>query len=62
MAGGSGYVMFVWSPTGYELREGEGDVPQPGASVDVGDRREQVTKVGPSPLPADDRPCVYLAG
>lgn len=58
----SGYLMFVWTPNGYELQEAEGDPPEPGASVEVGERREQVTKIGPSPLPGDDRPCVYLQG
>lgn len=62
MGDSSGYLMFVWTPSGYELREADGDVPEPGAEVEVGDRRERVTKIGPSPLPGDDRPCVYLQG
>ena len=27
---GDGYVLMVWSPAGYTLREMEGDPPQPG--------------------------------
>jgi hypothetical protein len=58
----NGYLMFVWTPTGYELREADGEPPEPGSVVDVDERREQVTKIGPSPLPGDERPCVYLQG
>lgn len=29
---GNGYVLFVWSPTGYTLRELDGDPPQVGTS------------------------------
>ncbi len=54
------HLLFVWKPSGYELREAEGDPPAVGALVDVDDREEQVVKVGPSPLPNDPRPCAYL--
>ena len=55
------HLLFVWRPTGYELREVDGDVPAVGSTVQVGDNEEQqVTKVAPSPLPNDARPCVYL--
>ena len=27
MADGSGYLLFVWSPSGYSLREMDGDPP-----------------------------------
>jgi hypothetical protein len=54
------YLLFVWKPSGYELREAEGDVPSVGADVEQDGERLQVTKVAPSPLPGDDRPCVYL--
>ena len=54
------YLLFIWKPTGYELREAEGEVPAVGAEVEEGEQRLQVTKVAPSPLPGDPRPCVYL--
>jgi hypothetical protein len=61
MADGS-YLVFVWTPGGYELREQQGDLPEVGAEIDVADRRELVSKLGPSPLPGDPRPCAYLQG
>ena len=54
------YLVFVWKPSGYELREAEGDVPSVGAEVEQDDEKLLVTKVAPSPLPGDSRPCVYL--
>jgi len=54
------YLLFVWKPTGYELREAEGEVPTVGAELEQDDEKLLVTKVAPSPLPGDDRPCVYL--
>jgi len=61
MADRSGkHLLFVWKPSGYELREAEGDVPALGALVEVDDVEEQVIKIGPSPLPNDPRPCAYL--
>ena len=54
------HLLFVWKPSGYELREADGDAPAVGTLVDVDDREEQVVKVGPSPLPNDPRPCAYL--
>jgi hypothetical protein len=54
------YLLFVSKPSGYELREAEGDVPSVGAEVEQDDQKLLVTKVAPSPLPGDSRPCVYL--
>lgn len=54
------YLLFVWKPSGYELREAEGEVPSVGADVEQDGEMLQVTKVAPSPLPGDDRPCAYL--
>ncbi len=59
---GGRYVIFVWTPNGYELEEREGDPPEVGSQIEVGTRTERVAKIGPSPLPADSRPCVYLQG
>jgi hypothetical protein len=55
------HLLFVSKPTGYELVERGGEVPQPGAEVELEDAgRFTVAKVGPSPLPDDARPCAYL--
>jgi hypothetical protein len=60
MPEGNGYLLFVWSPAGYTLRELDGDPPQ------VGDELEEgtlvVNKIGASPLPGDERTCVFTAG
>jgi hypothetical protein len=60
MANQSGYLLFVWKPSGYELREADGEVPAVGAIVEQDDQKLRVTKIAPSPLPGDDRPCAYL--
>lgn len=57
-----GHLLFVWSPAGWELREQEGDPPPVGHAFDDGGRRLVVNKVGASPLPGDDRPCVFSVG
>ena len=54
-----GYVLFVWSPTGYSLRDREGDPPHVGDEVEDG---LVVTKIGPSPVPGDTRTCAYSIG
>ena len=54
------YLLFVWKPTGYELRERDGEVPAVGSVVDEEDGRMVVTRIAPSPLPGDDRRCAYL--
>jgi len=56
-----GFLVFVWKPSGYELRESEGDAPPVGTEVEWDGQHLRVTKVAPSPLPGDKRPCVYLA-
>jgi hypothetical protein len=56
------HLVFVWKPSGYELREAAGDPPTVGSEVEQDGRLMQVTKVGPSPLPGDRRPCAYLQG
>jgi hypothetical protein len=57
-----GYLLFVWKTSGYELREQEGEVPAVGAEVEQDGEAMRVTKVAPSPLPGDTRPCAYLVG
>ena len=57
-----GHLLFVWKPSGYELRERDGEPPNVGDDVEEDDGRFRVNKVGPSPLPGDDRRCAYLVG
>ena len=54
------YLLFVSKTSGYELREQEGDPPGVGTEVEQDGKTLRVTKVGPSPLPGDERPCAYL--
>jgi hypothetical protein len=54
------HLLFVTKPSGYELVERDGDPPAPGEAVEIEDTSYTVTKVGPSPLPQDDRSCAYL--
>jgi hypothetical protein len=55
------HLLFVWKPSGYELREADGEAPAVGSTVQVNDHdQQQVIKVAPSPLPNDSRVCVYL--
>jgi hypothetical protein len=54
------YLLFVGKPTGYELRERDGEIPALGTVLDEEDGRMVVTRIGPSPLPGDDRRCAYL--
>ncbi len=56
------YLLFVWTPTGYDLREQEGEPPSVGEQVEVDEKRLSITKVGVSPLPGDDRACAYSLG
>lgn len=54
------FLLFVWKPTGYELREESGEPPDVGSRVEADGSTLTVTKVAPSPLPNDTRRCVYL--
>jgi hypothetical protein len=56
----NGYLLFVWTPGGYELEQRSGEPPNVGDAVDVGEDTQWVCKVAPSPLPGDSRPCAYL--
>jgi len=63
MADEQGYVVFTWTPGGYELREEHGDPPRVGDEVSDGNGKTwRVIKIGASPLPGDSRPCAYLQG
>ncbi len=60
--GATKHLLFVWSPAGWELREAEGGPPPIGSELTVSGHALVVTKIGPSPLPADPRPCAYTSG
>ena len=53
------YVLFVWSPAGYTLREMDGDPPELGHEFEEGEQTLVVSKIGASPLPGDSRACVF---
>jgi hypothetical protein len=59
---GQSYLAFVWTPNGYELHEEHGEPPQTGQTIENNGKTWRVAKVAPSPLPGDDRLCVYLQG
>ena len=54
------HLLFVWKTSGYELREQDGDAPNVGSQVEQDGKLLRVTKIAPSPLPGDERPCAYL--
>jgi hypothetical protein len=56
----SGYLLFIWKPSGYELREETGELPAVGSELEADNTKLRVTKIAPSPLPNDSRQCVYL--
>jgi hypothetical protein len=56
----NGYLVFISKPTGYELRERQGDLPGVGQEIDEDETRLRVSKIGPSPLPGDRHRCAYL--
>jgi hypothetical protein len=62
MAPSDGYLLFLWSPAGYSLREQEGDPPKLGDELEEGELQLVVNKVGASPLPGDTRQCVFSVG
>lgn len=51
------HLVFVPSEAGYSMVEADGEPPGVGTAIRG---RFTVSKVGPSPLPADSRRCVYL--
>ena len=54
-------VLFVPGAEGYRLVSLDVTPPAVGESVEIDGERFEVARVGPSPLPADERPCVFLA-
>jgi hypothetical protein len=57
-----GYLLFVWSPAGYELRELQGEPPTVGEELESDGHTIVINKIGASPLPGDTRPCAYSVG
>jgi hypothetical protein len=57
-----GYLLFLWSPSGYTIREMEGDPPPLGHEFEEGEQTLVINKIGASPLPGDDRVCAYSVG
>ena len=55
-----GFLVFVSTPNGYALREGEGEPPAAGNRLNVDGVDHAVAKLGRSPLPGDARRCAYL--
>jgi len=53
-------LCFVPDEEGHELVEYDGAVPSVGETLDLATGRFVVTKVGRSPLPHDERSCVFL--
>jgi hypothetical protein len=62
VAPGDGYLLFLWSPAGYSLREHAGEPPKLGDELEEGGLQLVVNKVGASPLPGDTRQCVFSVG
>jgi hypothetical protein len=62
MAEGNGYLLMVWSPAGYTLREMDGDLPSLGQELEDGGHTLVVNKIGASPLPGDRRACAFSVG
>jgi hypothetical protein len=60
--GRNGHLLLVWSPTGYSLRERDGDPPPVGDELEEDGATLVITKIGPSPLPGDPRPCAFSIG
>jgi hypothetical protein len=54
-------VLFVPGADGYRLVALDVTPPTVGESLEVDGERFDVLRLGPSPLPGDERPCVYLA-
>jgi hypothetical protein len=54
------YLVFVWQPSGYELRERDGEPPSVGDELEEDGTRLSVVKVATSPLPGDGRRCAYV--
>ena len=61
-SGRRGYLLLVWSPSGYTVRERDGEPPEVGQELTEDGRTLVVTKLGASPFPGDTRRCAYSLG
>jgi hypothetical protein len=59
-ADSEGHILFVPAEDGYEMVDQIGPAPAVDEVVEVGDQSWVVMKLGPSPLPFDDRDCAFL--
>jgi hypothetical protein len=57
----SGHVRFLGLPEGYRLAVSDEPCARPGEPVEIDGMVFRVTRIGPSPLPGDDRPCAFLS-
>jgi hypothetical protein len=55
----AGHLLFVWSSSGWTVQQRDGDVPAVGSTVEANETLLRISKIGPSPLPGDRRPCAY---
>jgi hypothetical protein len=56
----NGHVRFLGLPSGYRLAVSEEPCATLGELVEIDGIAFRVSRIGPSPLPADDRPCAFL--
>ena len=56
------YLLFVWTPTGYLLREQDGEPPKPGDRVEPTRSTSRSSSSASRPLPGDDRVCAFAQG
>jgi hypothetical protein len=54
------HVLFAWTPSGYALHDGLGQIPAVGSRLRVNGHEYAVAKLARSPLPGDERRCAYL--
>ena len=59
MADEQHHLLFVPRGRGYDLIDREGAAPEAGSEIEF-EGRLLVLKVGPSPLPGDERRCAYV--
>src|SRR6266540_1073811 len=52
------YLIFVWSPAGYELREQDGEPPNVGDEIELDGRSLRITEVGACGEESVDRRAV----
>ena len=60
MAEGTGYLLFLWSPAGYSLREMEGDPPQVGYEFEDVDELMPAYAISVHKSQGNEYPCVIV--